>query len=399
MDRAAPQEKRRWLWPPRLFTFAVIGCVLIVAFLANYPAVRASHPELGEGKYGHTFKLVPQYEHGWPWRYSTRDFTAALKAGSPLSPWKPWEGSVRWDTFNLLLNVALWTLILVLAAATAQWWRSQRRAIWQLGLRDLLAITAVLACGFAWFGYERHEYLKNQRFTAELELEPYGHYDSGVTVPAWLPPSLQLPYTRLFTRVAYFHSEAETDVASQYRHIIVLREIGIHPAFPKHLKQMPQLEAINLAFVPLPYFDATRRATVLRDLPRMPNLRGINLYGTNTTDADMAWLARCRRLEVVDLYDVEIGDEGIAHLQGLPRLRSLRLSSDRITDEGCRHLAEFPALEELWVASRSITDVGAGELTRLKGLKELRLSASASEGTLVELQKSMPDCEVTAKCY
>ena len=60
---------------------------------------------------------------------------------------------------NLLLDLELWGLVLVGAGVAAQWWRSERRAIWQLGLRDLLVLTGVAGLGFAWLADQRTEYI------------------------------------------------------------------------------------------------------------------------------------------------------------------------------------------------------------------------------------------------
>src|SRR4029450_496023 len=136
----------------------------------------------------------------------------------------------------------------------------------------------------------------------------------GTRVPAYWPPSLQARYCQLFDRPCYFHSSGDTDLACQHRHVIVLHELTFHLDFPSHLAQMQRLEAIDLCFVKLPYFDAPRKATILRDLAPLPNLRGINLEKTNVTDADLAWLASCRWLEVVNLSQTRIGDRGLAQL-------------------------------------------------------------------------------------
>ena len=397
-DKKSSDAVRSWLWPPRPFTFGVVGCVLVIAFFANVPAIKAPHVVLEGKHYGVELELNRHYEHGWPLRYSRR---YVYKTSKPPSIWRPWEGPLRWDTLNLLVDVVVWGGLIALAACFAQWWRAYRPSIWRFHLRDVLVLTLAVGIPFAWVGYERLEYLGQQSLMHEIEARygPNGRHKLEASIPLWLPEGIQSRYHEAFGRVSFFHSEGDTDLASQHHSLLCLRETAFHKDFPKHLRQMPQLEAIDLMLVKLPYFDATRQATILRDLPAVPNLRGINLCYTNATDADMIWIAKCRRLELIDLAGVEIGNEGIDQLQRLPNLRCLTLSSDRVTDDTCRRLAQFPALTHLNLASRSITDEGIRELSALNALRHLRITASASEGAFVDLQKALPECEVHAKSY
>jgi Leucine rich repeat len=397
-----PSQGRTWHWPPRPFTLVVVGLVLAFAFLANFPAVEVPHPDLRDATFGQHFNLLTEYEHGWPLRYSRRDLSHRTSAQGPPSAWRPWEGPGRWRTVNLLVDLALWSLVVVGAGVAAQWWRAQRRAVWQLGLRDLLILTGVAGIAFAWLADQRAEYLRERALVETLRMRPgkavLGH-QFGARVPAYWPPSWQARYRQLFDRPCYFHSSGDSDLACQHRHIVALHEITFHPDFPSHLRQMQGLEAIDLCFVKLPYFDATRQATILRDLAPLPCLRGINLEKTNVTDADMAWLASCSRLEVINLSQTSIGDHGLAQLAGLPHLRWLKISSDRISDRGCKSIGEMSALEELSIASRNVRDAGVAELAKLRTLHSLEINASASGDVFAALRRGLPQCKVKSHGY
>lgn len=391
-----------WHWRPRPFTLAVVGCVLAIAFLANFPAVDVPHAELRDGKFGLHFNLTNWYEHGWPARYVRRELSQRTSAEGPPVAWRPWEGPGQWSIANLLLDLGLWSLVLVAAAVAAQYWRSQRRAIWQLGLRDLLILTGVAGLACAWIAATRVDYLREQSLLAayrERTGNPGREHEAAASVPAWLSDSLQGRYRRVFNRTCYYRSDGDSDLACQHPHLIALRETAFHKDFPRHLRQMSRLEALDLSFVKLPYSDATRQATILKSLSPHSNLRGINLHSTNATDADMAWLASCPRLEVIDLTSTKIGDHGLAHLAKLPRLRTLTISSDRISDAGCRSIAQIAALEELSLASRNIHEAGASELARLPKLRKLKITAQAPVTFWAELQERMPECEVKADSY
>jgi len=396
-----PSQGRPWPWPPRPFTIAVAGCVLAVAFVANFPAVEVPHADLREGTYGLHFDIVREYEHGWPACYARREHESAGKSGKANSVWLPWQGVNEWSVASLLVDLGLWSLILLIAGVGAQYWRSRRRAVWQLDLRDLLVLTGVVGLVCAWGVYQRSELLHEQNLLAIHRAR--GHdvptENRDARVPLLLPASVQERYRLLFARVCNFTSDGDSDLACQFRHLVTLSERNPRPDVVEHLRQMPQLEALYLSYANLPYFDVTRQATILHDMPPLPNLRGINLYATNVTDADMEWVATCPRLEVIELSETGIGDHGLAQLARLPRLRRLAISSDRISDRGCRAIADTPAIEELALASRNVHDAGVVELARLHTLRSLNISASASEEAFAVLRRELPQCKLKSHGY
>lgn len=398
----AEQRALIWFWPPRLLTLVVAGCVLSVALLANFPAIEVPHAGLTEGTYGLHFDIEKQYEHGWPLVYSRRWLLPLTAANDAISPWQPWDRPDEWSTFRLLVDLAVWSAAILAAGAAAQYWRSRRRAIWQLDLRDLLLLTGAACVVFAWVAASRWEHGREQALLAEFRERngnPQMEHEVAASVPAWWPDSLQGRYREVFNRTCLYRSSGDTDLACQHRRVITLRETAFHREFPQHLRQMPGLEALDLSYTRLLYFDATRQATLLRDLSPLPNLRGINLYGTNVTDSDMAWLAACPRLEVIDLSDTAIGDHGLALLAKLPRLRVLRIDSRRVSDAGCRRIAEMTSLEELNLGSRNVHDAGVGELARLTNLRRLKLTSRASPATIAALRQQLPACVIRASSY
>jgi hypothetical protein len=250
---------------------------------------------------------------------------------------------------------------------------------------------------------QRFAYIHERALTDSLRQRPGNagvEHQVGVATPAWWPQPWQARYHELFDRPCYFYSSGDTDLASRHGGVVVLRETAIHPSFRPHLRQMTRLEALDLSFVRMPYADATRQGTVLRDLTPLPNLRGINLSGTNATDADMQWLAACQRLEVIDLSATKIGDQGLARLAPLPDVRRLKISSPRISDECCKSIARLRTLEELSLASTNVrTEAAILELAGLPKLKRLDLSVGVSEAALDELRRRLPECKVNSRRY
>jgi hypothetical protein len=404
---AAPEQRKlpggsHWLWPPRPFAVLVAACLLAIAFLASIPAFDVPHAGLEEETYGLHFGIVRAYEHGWPLRYSRRKLPDGTIANEAQSPWRPWQRVDEWSTFGLIINLAFWGLLILATAIAAQYWRSRRQAIWQLDLRDLLALTGAAGLVFAWLAASRAEYNRERALLAEFRERngnPQMQHEVGASVPAWWPDWLQERYRAAFNRTCLFRSNGDSDLACQHRHLVTLRETEFHPQFARHLRQIPGLEALDLSYTNLPYFDVTRQATILRSLKPLPNLRGINLYGTNATDADMEWLGGCQRLEVIDLSDTDIGDHGLAHLAALPNVRVLRIGSDRVSDRGCRSLASMSAMEALSLASRNVKDAGVIELAKLRKLRRLQLSTRANDAAYETLRKELPRCKLDRRSY
>ncbi|MDB5340670.1 MAG: hypothetical protein JWN70_6289 [Planctomycetaceae bacterium] len=163
-------------------------------------------------------------------------------------------------------------------------------------------------------------------------------------------------------------------------------------------------------------------ATQLRELGRIPQLKGLSINGADKTvaDADLAMLSnhpqlewlqlsgvpqltnevlqhlrKMERLEFLQLDGTAITDDGLQQLRELKRLKSLRLngtasrglvlarfqgsplerfSCDHLSDEGARLLSKFPKLVEVSVGGSPITGVGLADIARLPSLQSLALA-------------------------
>jgi hypothetical protein len=106
----------------------------------------------------------------------------------------------------------------------------------------------------------------------------------------------------------------------------------------QHLARMPQLEYLDLSEYPGGKLT-DRGLEVLRHLP---NLRELKMtWQRGVSDAGVANLRFCEKLESVNLMGTPTGDGAIDALRGKPGLR--RLSTGRlVTDAGLAHLRDFP---------------------------------------------------------
>lgn len=155
----------------------------------------------------------------------------------------------------------------------------------------------------------------------------------------------------------------------------------------RQLARMPQLEHLDLSEYPGGKLT-DRGLEVLRHLT---NLRTFEMtWQRGITDAGVANLRFCDRLERVNLMGSPTGDGAIEALQGKPRLRYFS-SGKLVTDAGLRLLHNFPMLKE-WhdggitsdradaidggthlLVDGPFTNMGLASLARLDGVFELDL--------------------------
>jgi hypothetical protein len=148
------------------------------------------------------------------------------------------------------------------------------------------------------------------------------------------------------------------------------------------LARMPQLERLDLS--EYPGGNLTDRG--LEVLRHLPNLRTFEMtWQRGITDAGVAHLAACPRLERVNLMGSPTGDGAIAALQGKPALRFFG-SGRFVTDAGLRLLHQFPRFAA-WHGDGAATDThethllidgpftneGLASVSGLEGLFELDL--------------------------
>jgi hypothetical protein len=151
-----------------------------------------------------------------------------------------------------------------------------------------------------------------------------------------------------------------------------------------HLREMPQLEVLDLSEYPGGRLT-DRGLEVLRHLP---NLRTFEMtWQRGITDAGVAQLRFCDRLERVNLMGSPTGDGAIDALRGKPHLREFS-TGKLVTDAGLPLLHEFPRMHTAPPApdaeppDRSaarllidgpFTDKGLAGLAGLEGIVDLDL--------------------------
>lgn len=119
----------------------------------------------------------------------------------------------------------------------------------------------------------------------------------------------------------------------------------------------------------------------LAPLASLRDLRRLDLSLTYVSDRGLEILKSLEKLEELNLFAAEfITDTAISYLRGHPNLRKLNLRGTDITDTSLRYIAELPALRSLDVSFTLISEVGLESLDTLVQLEELVVGANEIKG-------------------
>lgn len=132
-----PNRTQPW-YRPHVVTIIVTAIVAAVLFVANY--------QLNAGlTYGGAWSMTTGYSQGWPVTFRTvtvdefAPFTRTVKATTTTT-------EVDWDTRALLSNLAIATLLVAATAVVCEGKCRDSLPWWQLSLRSMLNLVAVVSC-------------------------------------------------------------------------------------------------------------------------------------------------------------------------------------------------------------------------------------------------------------
>jgi hypothetical protein len=73
-----------------------------------------------------------------------------------------------------------------------------------------------------------------------------------------------------------------------------------------------------------------------------------------------------------------VSDAGLTHIAALPNLKELDLRGTNVTDEGLARLARLKNLNRVWLSGTRVTDAGVADLKwALPSVKEVRVPEAA----------------------
>lgn len=112
--------------------------------------------------------------------------------------------------------------------------------------------------------------------------------------------------------------------------------------------------------------------TVTKIVNRLPNVRSLNLGGTQVTDRGLVSLPQAN-LRALHLTNTLITDNGLKTLGTMIHLRSLSLGGTHITDQGLESLSGLRKLQYLDIAGTGVTPQVVPVLARLHSLTKVKL--------------------------
>lgn len=380
---APPQflpSRRRW----HRSTFVFLAFVVAVLVLANFPGQLVIGPDVFSiDQYGSYFLCDAHCEHGWPFTYMRRK--PSVFSGPCY--WNVFEGVERFSAPHLIADIAVALAIVLSTTFLFGLWRRQRRRLRQFHVRDLLVLAGSVSLAGAMYGHYRSEHADQWNVLKAVERmsdpnDPLLAWGATITRhaewqpggPSWVRQLVGDSPFQPFDRVI------GVDVSgAELRHIANLRSlrvIRVHESVSnrqlQYLAGLPQLEALSIGLI---NFDDEGHETVDENghvtdgclqLPKLPNLRGLNLYqGAFCGDG----LENIPAIESLDVTGTQMTDHSARKLAKLIHLRSLSLAGTEITDDGLRHISSLHNLEQLWLGNM---EVGNGGLAHLSNLQQLR---------------------------
>jgi hypothetical protein len=136
----------------------------------------------------------------------------------------------------------------------------------------------------------------------------------------------------------------------------------------------------------------------LAAIPDVTSIKNLSLGRTSVTDAGLAHLAGCKKLEWLDLSLTAAGDEGLKSVAAASGLKQLFLEGTKVTDAGLGTIAGYKQLEELDLSKLPISDDGLAKIAAQRNLKILYLTGSPiSDAGLAHLKnlKALETLETT----
>jgi len=122
-----------------------------------------------------------------------------------------------------------------------------------------------------------------------------------------------------------------------------------------------------------------------------PNLRVLQLVGTNVTDADLVHLRGLAKLEALGLKSTAVTGSGLAQLTDLRKLNFINLANTQLTDAEMPTLGKLAGITGLNLSNTKITDAGLIHLQSMGRLTKLNLTGTAvTDAGVAEAKKWLP---------
>ncbi|HKO57436.1 MAG TPA: C45 family autoproteolytic acyltransferase/hydrolase [Thermoanaerobaculia bacterium] len=210
----------------------------------------------------------------------------------------------------------------------------------------------------------------------EFRLEGGGRPDGGPAVHAAAPAPAGKPAAHLGD--ATLKKDGDKVVAISF-------EKAADPmALLPLLRDLPDLRTVQLA-------GTNVGDEALAQLAGLTRLEQLGLKGTRVTDAGLVHVGRLTNLINLNLSDTQVTDAGLAQLGKLSRLETISLANDAITDAGLAHIAKLTNVAGLVLTGTKVTDAGLEQLKPLGRMTKLNVSKTAvTEAGVAAAKKFLP---------
>jgi hypothetical protein len=425
-------------------TYVVLLLTAAVLFLLNVPGQYKPYvgmPLDDDHLNGDSRLVRERLEHGWPFTYLIRDNQYFVdRPGEahfrPTAIWSFVEDFISFNPWRLLADVVVSVCLLGIVALSAEYWRRQRCAIWQLRVTDLFGLTTIVAAAIWYGGKTLRDYeaevieMRKLGLPVDEDEEPISVY-SAYSIrrsggPSWLRAAVgDERFPSVFDRLVYAElPELDLEQLSNFQHLKAVSLLEKPGPRLASIAALDQLEAIGIS-VSMVYWhdvqpyeldqDLARCLPALGQMPRLwffaaegdgvgdrsaeviagfRRLRILNLHRSVVTDRGLAGLVECQTLEELYLGDTEISDSGLGELTKLPNLQVLDVWRCRLTNAAVEHLCKLANLRRLNLDSTEITGDSLYKLAELPLLEYLVLPESVSRQAVHDLQRRMPKLKI-----
>ena len=141
------------------------------------------------------------------------------------------------------------------------------------------------------------------------------------------------------------------------------------------VNQLPPREC-DVVGVDLASISPIPGTSLAKHLPKLINLKELNLSNTDLGDREMVVVARLPKLQILALQQVAISDSGVQQLSRLTQLKSLDLSGSLVTGTGFRSLGFANSLASLNIGVTRVSDQTIQYVKQFPNLVSLDLSSN-----------------------
>jgi hypothetical protein len=329
------------------------------------------------------------FEHGWPLTFLVRpdDHSRAFDKPTVWDCWTLWKNDPQTHGWAIVVNALVAVALAALVGGVFEAWRRMRQKVWQLHLRDVMALILALSLVGAWYAAEQNRNRREQAILGPAQQQQ----DTGWSTQATMPPVTADPFGQLpdgITWIRLLAGDRALGFLDRVRLVFVthrgLPQIDIFQDVQfvlvegpvtnddlSHLGRLPRLVALEMSLSSDGSVSVPRDDVV--ELPPMANLKSLTISGARTRCQGFEQLPS---LDALDLSGCYLDDAMLRDIARMPRLRRLNLGSRNFPPGGLVQLKSLRSLEELILDGGERDSPALAEIGQLTSLQRLSLRSA-----------------------